>query len=147
MSHLRQQIRERIAANVTSLTTTSTNVFQSRVYNLQSSELPGLLVYTKSEESEIHSAGSTRNIFRTLSVIIEAYVQSTANSDDTIDTICKEIEVAMAADININSLAVDSYLASTEIQFMDDGKLPTAIATLTYIVEYRNAENSPETAT
>ena len=39
MSHVRQQIREQFATTVTDLSTTGSNVFQSRVYNLESTEI------------------------------------------------------------------------------------------------------------
>ena len=45
-NHLRQQIRERIGTTLTGLSTTGTNVFQSRVYQLEDSNLPALLIYT-----------------------------------------------------------------------------------------------------
>ena len=57
-NHLRQQIREQIGTTLTGLTTTGSNVFQSRVYQLEDSNLPALLIYTKSEESEPVVIGS-----------------------------------------------------------------------------------------
>ena len=50
-NHLRQQIRERIGTTLTGLSTTGSNVFQSRVYPLEDTNLPALVIYTKSEES------------------------------------------------------------------------------------------------
>ena len=50
-NHVRQQIRERIGTTLTGLTTTGSNVFESRVYPLEDSKLPALIIYTKSEES------------------------------------------------------------------------------------------------
>ena len=51
-NHVRQQIRERVGTVLTGLTTTASRVFESRVYALQDSELPALLIYTKTEDSE-----------------------------------------------------------------------------------------------
>ena len=48
-NHLRQQIRERIGTTLTGLSTTGSNVYQSRVYQLEDSNLPALLIYTKSD--------------------------------------------------------------------------------------------------
>jgi len=114
MSHVRQQIRERFATTVTGLTTTGSNVFQSRVYNLESGNLPGIIIYTKSEESQPVSIGSSRTIERILSLNVEAYVKAVSNSDDTIDLIAKEIETAVAADTTLNSLAKDCFLEATD---------------------------------
>ena len=63
MAHLRQSIRERIATDVTSLTTTGANVFQSRIFPVEESKLPCLLVYTTSEDSEVTEMASPRTLW------------------------------------------------------------------------------------
>jgi len=40
-NHVRQQIRERLATDLTGLTTTGRRVYQSRVYSLEDGNLPG----------------------------------------------------------------------------------------------------------
>jgi len=43
MAHVRQQIRERVGGTtVSGLSTTGTKVYQSRVYDLNSTNLPGV---------------------------------------------------------------------------------------------------------
>ena len=146
MSHVRQQIRERFATTVTGLTTTGSNVFQSRVYNLESGNLPGIIIYTKSEESQPVSIGSSRTIERILSLNVEAYVKAVSNSDDTIDLIAKEIETAVAADTTLNSLAKDCFLEATEINYNGEGERPISVMTMTYQIMYITAEAAPGTA-
>jgi len=146
MSHVRQQIREQFATTVTGLSTTGSNVFQSRVYNLESTNLPGLIVYTKEEASQPIVIGSSRTLERILSLNVEAYVKGISNSDDTIDTIAKEIEIAIAADTTLSSLAKDCFLESTEINYNGEGEQPIAVMTMTYQVMYVTAEDSPGTA-
>ena len=70
MAHLRQSIRERVAADVTSLVTTGANVFQSRIFPVEDSKLPCLLVYTTSEDSEVTEMASPRpmTLFKVWSV-------------------------------------------------------------------------------
>ena len=97
-NHIRQQIRERVGTTLTGLTTTGSNVFQSRVYNLQDAKLPAIIIYTRSADSELLEMGSTRTLQRNLSLVVEAYVKANSNYDDTIDTIAKEVEAAMGAD-------------------------------------------------
>ena len=145
MAHLRQSIRERIATDVTGLSTTGSNVFQSRFYPIEDASLPCLLVYSTSEESEVTEMASPRPITRTLNVVVQGVVSAT-QPDDTLDTISKEIEVALAADVNINDLANNSYLSGTEIEFNADGAKPIGTVMLNYVVEYRNVDNAPETA-
>ncbi len=88
---------------------------------------------------------SPRPMHRILNVVVQGVV-SAAQPDDTLDLISKEIEVALAGDVSINSLANNSYLSSTEIEFNADGAKPIGTVMLNYSVEYRNLDNNPETA-
>lgn len=146
MSHVRQQIRERFATTVTGLTTTGSKVYQSRVYNMEAANLPGLIVYTKEETSQPIVIGSSRTLERILSLNVEAYVKAVSDSDDTIDTIAKEIETAIAADTTLNSLAKDCFLETTEINYNGEGEQPIAVMTMTYQIMYITTEGSPGTA-
>ena len=145
MAHLRQSIRERIGTLVTGLTTTGSNVFQSRVYPVEDGSLPCLLVYTTSEESEVTEIASPRPMTRFLNVIVQG-VGGATTPDDTLDDISKEVEVALAGDVTINSLANNSFLSSTTIEFNAEGAKPIGTVMLNYIVEYRNVDNNPESA-
>ena len=145
MAHLRQSIRERIATDVTGLSTTGSNVFQSRVYPVEDASLPCLLVYTTSEESEVTEMASPRPMTRFLYVIVQGVVGATT-PDDTLDDISKEVEVALAGDVSINNLANNSFLSSTTIEFNAEGAKPIGTVMLNYIVEYRNLDNNPESA-
>lgn len=144
--HIRQQIRERIATTLTGLTTTGSKVYQSRIYPMQDSNMPGLLVYSTSEDSDIDVMGSTGTLNRLLNVSIEGYVKSTSEFDDKIDDICKEVETAMAGDQTINGLAKNSFLSSTEINYSGEGEQPIGVVTLNYVVQYRTATNAPDVA-
>tara|TARA_A100001201_G_scaffold141134_1_gene135812 strand:+ start:693 stop:1139 length:447 start_codon:yes stop_codon:yes gene_type:complete len=145
-NHLRRQIRERAATTLTGLTTTGSNVFQSRVYPMESAGLPGLCIYTTEETVEMQSMGGTRNVSRDLTLIVEGYATDSANVDDTLDQIGKEIEVAMSGDITLNDLAQDSYLSSVEITLSGDGSTGIGKITHSYTVVYQNAENAPDAA-
>jgi hypothetical protein len=145
-NHLRRQIRERAATTLTGLTTTGSNVFQSRVYPMESAGLPGLCIYTTEETVEMQSMGGTRNVSRDLTLIIEGYATDSANVDDTLDQIGKEIEIAMSGDITLNDLAQDSYLSSVEITLSGDGSTGIGKITHSYLVVYQNAENAPDAA-
>ena len=145
-NHLRRQIRERIAADVTSLTTTGSNVFQARVYPLEDSALPCLLVYTTSEESEILNQGTPRLLSRTLNITIQGVAAETSDVDDKLDLIAKEVESALSADRDINSLAQDSFLTSTEIEINADGAKTVGTLRLNYQIDYRVYDNAPDVA-
>ena len=145
MAHVRQQIREQVGTTLTGLTTTGSNVFQSRVYPLENTNLPCLLIYTKTESSEPIDIGTNRTMQRELSLAVECYVKATSNFDDTIDTIAEEVEKAISADPTLGSKAKDTYLASTDIDFNAEGEKPLAFMTLTFNVEYYTQEQNPDT--
>jgi hypothetical protein len=146
-NHVRQQIRERVALTLTGLTTTGSNVFQSRVYPVQKSELPCLCIYSTDESSRIAELGnSDRMISRNLTIRIDGIAVATSNLDDTLDTISLEVETAMANDLNINNLAVDSALSSTRIDLNGDGEQPVGVVSMLYNITYFNRENDPDTA-
>ena len=94
----------------------------------------------------MQSMGGTRNVSRDLTLIVEGYATDSANVDDTLDQIGKEIEIAMSGDIKLNNLAQDSYLSSVEITLSGDGSTGIGKITHSYIVVYQNAENAPDSA-
>jgi len=146
MTHVRQQIRERVGTVVTGLSTTGSNVFQSRVYPLQDSNLPALLVYSTTEDSEADVIGTALSTNRIVNIVIEGYVKATTDFDDTVDTICEEVETALANDRTLNGLAKFSQLTGTEINYNGEGETPVGVVTLTYQVQYRTATNAPNVA-
>jgi len=145
-NHVRQQIREKIGTTLTGLTTTGSNVYQSRVYPLENINLPALVIYTKSETSEPIVIGTNRVMSRELSVIVEGYVKATSNFDDTIDTISKEVEAAIAADRTLDGLSKDCYLESTEIEYTGEGEKPLGYVSLTFLTNYYVQETTPDVA-
>jgi hypothetical protein len=145
-NHVRQQIREKIGATLTGLTTTGSNVFESRVYPLENANLPALIIYTKEESSEPIVIGTQRVMSRELAVVVEGYAKATSNFDDTIDTISKEVEAAIAADRTLDGLAKDTYLESTEIEFNSEGEKPLGYVSLTFLTNYYVKENAPDVA-
>lgn len=146
MAHVRKQIRDAIVTAVTGLTTTGSNVFRSRLYPLESSKLPGLCIFTRSEAVEFDTLTMSRSINRVLDVIIEGYVSATANYDNTLDQIAVEVEEALAADATLGGLAKDLQVTAFEADFSADGDQPVAVGRFTVTVQYRTAENDVETA-
>lgn len=131
MTHKRQQIREQAVTLLTGLATTGARVFASRVYPIQRAELPGLLVYAKNEPSQRASMGGS--LMRDLTLVVEAVARG-ADLDDTLDTICKEVEAAMTA--RLNGLAKDCYLAATDISYDGQGEQPHGVARMEFAVVY-----------
>ncbi len=133
MAHKRKSIRDAAITLLTGLTTTKANVFASRVYPLKSASLPGLLIYTVDEESEQAGDG----LDRMLTLAVEGHVQAVGGAiDDTLDTIAEEVEAAIPEGTKFSGNAINSYLASTEIEFDAESKKPVGIITLNFNIEY-----------
>ena len=145
-NHIRQQIRERVGTVLNGLTTTGSNVFETRVYPLENTKLPALVIYTKDETSEPLVISTDRVMSRELELIVEIYVKQTSNFDDEVDKICKEVEIAISADTTINGLAKDCFLQSTSIEYNTEGEKPLAFASLTFLTNYYVNETRPDIA-
>ena len=145
MAHIRKTIREHVVTTITSLSTTGSNVYETRYFPLQTGNLPALIVYTLDETVEDYTIGqNTRTQFRALNLIIEAHCRGTANIDDTLDTIAEEVEEAMVTDITRGGNAKDTKLVSTEVEF-DTASQKTGLMRLTYLISYSTVENAVQT--
>ena len=146
--HVRRKIRDEIISKVTRLNTTGTNVFPHRVYPVQESALPAIIVYTSSESSARATLGgfaSVVSMHRNLNVTIEVYVKATKNMVDILDQIAEEIEVAMGDDETLSGLSEDLFLTGTSIEITAEGDQPVGLLKLDYQVDYRTT-NDPSTA-
>ena len=145
MAHIRKTIREHVVTTITSLSTTGSNVYETRYFPLQTGNLPALIVYTLDETVEDYTLGqNTRTQLRSLNLITEAHCRGTANIDDTLDTIAEEVEEAMVTDITRGGNAKDTKLVSTEIDF-DTASQKTGLMRLTYLITYNTVENAVQT--
>lgn len=143
-NHLRQQIRERVATILTGLTTTGTRVYASRVYPMADANLPGLVIYATEETAEITTLGSPRRSARVLRLVVEGRAKAVSGLDNTLDTICKEVEAAMAADPTLNNIVNDHHLANTSIALTGEGEQPVGVATMEFSIMYDVAETTPD---
>jgi|TARA_R110002020_G_scaffold67529_4_gene177322 hypothetical protein len=145
MTHIRQQIRDRIIADVTGLATTGANVYDSKLYNILQGELPALAVYTQNETSEISTIAPNVTLDRELEVIIECYAEANQNIENTLDTIAGEVENSLGTDLTLNNLCITQFLSSTDIDFTSEGEKPLGICKLTYNVRYMNTVTNSST--
>jgi hypothetical protein len=146
MAHVRQQIRQRIGAVLSSgVTLVGGRVYRSRVYPLDASKLPAITVLTGSETSNLMVMGS-KTLDRTVSIFVDCYVSVKDTFDDDVDAIAVQVEEAIAGDFTVNGLAKTVILQSTEIDFSGEAETPIGVARLTYDVRYVTAIDNVETA-
>lgn len=146
MAHVRQQIRDNIVTTLTGLATTGSKVYRSRVYPVADNKLPGILIFTDTEEVETATITYPRTQNRILTVRVEVYVKGVSNFDNQVDTISEEIEVALSTDVTRGGLAKDTTVESFEVEFSGDGDQPVAIGRYSIRVEYATLENAAGTA-
>ncbi len=146
MSHARKAIRDNIITSLTGLDITGSRVYQSRVYPLDSSKLPGLCVYTKSEDSTYATMGPDRTIQRVLSVSIEIYVKAITGYDNLLDDISEEVELALVDDRTRNGLAKDTLIKSFSADHSGEGEQPVATGVITVDILYHTKEQTPGTS-
>lgn len=142
-NHVRQQLREAIAVVVTNLTTTGAKVYQSRAYPLQETDLPCLLVKTESERIDYQTIHASTLQERDITVTIEAVARATSNLDDTLDKICKEVEIAINA---ASTISKDIRLIGTNLDTSVIGNQPVGLATMIYKMKVYTLSNAPDVA-
>jgi hypothetical protein len=144
--HRRQAAREAIGTALTGLTTTGSRVFQSRVYPLETTDLPGLLVYTGGETIAVSTIHGPAVLERTLAVRVVGVARALADLDDTLDLIVKEVEIAIAG---MSIAGIASGIALTGIdepELSGSSDRPTGQVTLNYEVNYFTTESAPDVA-
>jgi len=146
MSHVRQQIRDRIATILTSgVTLVSSRVYKTRVYPLSQAKLPAVTVYVGAESSILMTMG-VKTLMRDLEVSIDVYENANASLDDNLDAIAVQIEETIGADFTLNGLAKQSVLTSTSIDFSGETEQPVGIARLTFTIRYITSVDDVESA-
>jgi hypothetical protein len=141
MAHKRTSIRNNVTTTLTGLTTTGLNVFESRIYPNELAKLPLLNVYSNTETSELSSIGK---IERNLEIMVEGFAKATANIDEALDVIAKEVEVALATDLTRGGHAKETFLTNTEYELENIGNQQLGVIKMTFNVHYITTKINPE---
>ena len=148
--HVRTQIRDKVKDLLDALTTTSTRCYAARPSSRPLHTLPALLVYTNGEDINLASGQrGARRLERPLDLVVEGYVAesgASADPDKTLDTINKEVEVALAADPTLTGLVKDLYLLRIEKEQDEEAEKPTWMIRMTFYCEYHTRETAPDAA-
>lgn len=143
--HLRKQIREAVATALTGLTTSGSRVYQSRSEELQDASLPGLRIYTNSEQVNAESLGPSRLENRVLDLVVECCSKKLADLDDELDLMIQQVEVALAANQGAGG-AKWMQLRSIEVEMEGEAERQVGVARMTYEVHYTAALGAPDVA-
>lgn len=141
MAHVRQAIREAVAAAVTGLASTGSRVFQSRMREQE--DLPCLLVTTNAEEVTREDLDAIEQ--RDIEVEILGVAKAAANVDDTLDTIASEVETAIGANNTLGNRVKRMHLTALRPEFDDELEQPVGLIRLTYRCTYYTNAGVPGT--
>lgn len=149
-NHVRQQLREAVATLLTGLVTTGSNVFQARLNPLQATELPALRIYTEGEQLEYQSIGYPSRQERRIQLVVEGVARQSADLEDKLDTINKEVEAAIGATLTTwqaSGIARGGIeLDSVEIGLSGEGELDTGVVTMRFVATVFTNSNAPDVA-
>lgn len=142
-NHVRQQLRESVATAVTGLSTTGSRVYQSRVYPLTDSNLPCLLVTSDGDKSEAITVHSPYQQERATTIRIEGVAKAVSNIDDTLDTISKEVETAIAN--SSTAIVKGLFYQGAQIDYDGSGEQPIGKVTMIFTKDLYTLSNAPDT--
>lgn len=151
-NHVRQQIREAAIVAATGLTTTGAKVYDSRKIALSSNDnLPCWIVRTEDEQNVIEEmtlGGSAAIQRRDLELNFEGMVRAVEGSiaQNTIDSMIKELEVAVAAKRLFGGLAKDTVLNSIETDIDETGDQMWGAVRVMFTSTYWVARGAPDVA-
>ena len=142
MAHARKQIRDQLMTTLTGLTTTGSNVFNSRVYDHDA--LPCISVYTLSEELGDESENKQ---FRMLNVMVEVRAKAADNLEDQLDQIGAEIEDAIFAngDTTLSNTCKEFDYDGLDIELSGEAEQPFGLMTMRFMAMYRVNKTDVET--
>jgi hypothetical protein len=148
MTHVRQQLREQMVAEIAVIPDFVDSVSSTRILNLRKEQFPFCNVFAEGEESELRAMGAQggRILLRTVVLATEVYDIGTAEDiDNTLDGYAAELEKILG-NSTLNDLAYDVTLSSTDFSFDADSDNPTGVITLFWSVQYQTTEGDPEVA-
>lgn len=141
MAHKRKEIRDRVVELIQEGSTDAAlKVFGDRLKSLKSDEYPSIVVFCRSESSDVDTDGP-RTYMRKLQCIVEGCIRANLDdqdsADDALEDMASQIETVFYDNPRLNlSDVLDSKLIKTEIEFATNGDKPIGVVQLTYEILY-----------
>lgn len=147
-NHVVQQAIDAFATAVTGLTTTGVNVFKDRVYNLASTDLPALRIFDDDEDVQNEDITSLPYMQRRIiSLTVEAVVQENNTLDVKLNTIRKEVELAISANSTLGGLCkLHCSLKRASKQRDDNSEVQAGKLVMTWQATVLTMNNAPDVA-
>jgi hypothetical protein len=140
--HVRKQLRDAVATRLTGLTTTGSRVYESRAVPVGDANMPGLLIYATQEQAQ--DATLLSDVERRIEIRVEGVAKVSANLDDTLDLIAKEVEIALSTSLTIGSASTKLVYQGTSISMRDGLDQLVGSVSLTYEATIFTVAGSPD---
>ena len=140
--HARTRIRQAFVELLQGKTLVGTKVYDSRLYTMDVTSLPGIIIFSPNEEVITSTISPPRSQDRSVKIVVECYAKATKDVNVIIDNIALEVEKLVTNSLVLKKLCKDCRLLSTDINLNYDGDQPVAVAALIFSVSYRTKENN-----
>ena len=136
MSHINNQIRDRIATIIGALPFFSGRVYKMRSYAIDDAKLPAAVIYTNSQTNSLVTIG-TKTSMGSLQVYVEIFIKGQSSTIiNQIDDACVLIEDAIGSDFQLSGLVKSCILSQSDVDINVEGEKTVANARLSYAVQY-----------
>jgi len=141
--HKAEQIMVAVLAKITSLTTTGANAFRGRVYPLQSTQLPALVLYMGADTPTLLHSQTLMDC--ALNVTVEVVIKTTAQADTLLNLIRKEVSIALQADYTqgLSFVLNTEEGPADEPELTGDSEQPISRQRLHFTISYRRSRTDP----
>ena len=147
MSHVRQQIREAVQAELIKQDVADGCVYTGWTIPLDS-KLPAVTVYTNTESSSRDTSSALR---RVIELEVHGFAEAVIDADGQSD-VCDALDaLAVAIEPHVTTANLCTYgvlrttLTTTNHELDGDGDTPRGHIAMVYEIEYRTAVDDPET--
>lgn len=112
-------------------------VFGSRAKGLRRSQMPAILVYTKSESSALFNE-SPREFQRDLTVAVDLVMEGESEDalDDQLDDWAEQVERAIFLEETFGGVCSDTLLGETEMDVDTEGEKPVGAVRMSLTMPY-----------
>lgn len=152
-NHVRQQVRDAVKAILIAAgTRAGRDVRSARVQpiNADTENMPVVVVHTPSERTTTQTMSGTRLQERNIDVVLEMFERpETQDAADKLDTLCKECENALLADVTLGGVIKDINEAegiTTTVTITKDADQDIAVAVMRLVAVVYTVEGAADVA-
>ena len=141
--HAHKQIRDALVTALTGLTTSGSRVYANRLHPMAAANLPGLRVFARGEKSDPLTVHAPQQQARELVIDVECCAKATADLDDVLDLMSKEVETALAAGIAVTGTTLDAVYQGMQMD-LEGAAQEVGVKRLRFAISFETANNAPD---